>query len=92
MYAHYATYIAPENFGVAESILVTSMFIVGGAGSRWGPMIGAVLLISLPEILRFIGLPNDVAANARQILYGTLLLVAMMIRPRGLVGSYGFGR
>jgi len=92
LYAHYTTYIDPNSFTVGESILVISMVIVGGAGSRWGPMIGAVLLVSLPEILRFIGLPNDVAANVRQILYGTLLLAAMMIRPRGLVGSYGFGR
>ena len=92
VYAHYATYVDPKSFGVGESILVISMVIIGGAGSRWGPLLGAVLLVSLPEVLRFIGLPNDVAANVRQILYGTLVLVAMIIRPRGLVGKYGFGR
>lgn len=92
LYAHYATYIDPRSFGVSESILVLSMVIIGGAGSRGGPLLGAVLLVSLPETLRFIGLPNDVAANIRQILYGTLVLVVMITRPRGLVGSYGFGR
>jgi len=92
LYAHYATYIDPKNFTVAESILVISMVIVGGAGSRWGPLIGAVLLVCLPEALRFVGLPNAVAANLRQILYSTFVLVAMIIRPRGLVGRYGFGR
>ncbi len=92
LYAHYATYIDPKNFTVVESILVISMVIVGGAGSRWGPLIGAVLLVCLPEALRFVGLPNAVAANVRQILYGALVLVAMIIRPRGLVGRYGFGR
>jgi len=92
VYAHYATYIEPNGFGVRESILVMSMVTVGGAGSRWGPLIGALLLVSLPEALRFMGLPNDIAANIRQILYGTVILLAMLGRPTGLAGRYGLGR
>jgi branched-chain amino acid transport system permease protein len=68
------------------------MVIIGGAGSRWGPLVGAVVLVTLPEALRFIGLPSSVAANMRQIIYGALLVIMMMFRPRGLVGKYGFGR
>jgi branched-chain amino acid transport system permease protein len=92
LYAHYITYIDPTSFTVMESILVISMVIIGGAGSKWGPVIGAVVLVTLPEALRFIGLPSSVAANLRQIFYGTLLVIMMMFRPRGLVGRYGFGR
>ena len=92
LYAHYITYIDPTSFTVMESILVISMVIIGGAGSKWGPVIGAVVLVTLPEALRFIGLPTSVAANARQVLYGALLVIMMMFRPRGLVGNYGFGR
>lgn len=92
LYAHYITYIDPTSFTVMESILVISMVIIGGAGSPWGPLIGAVVLVVLPEALRFVGLPSSVAANLRQIFYGTLLVVMMMVRPRGLVGQYGFGR
>jgi branched-chain amino acid transport system permease protein len=92
LYAHYITYIDPTSFTVMESILVISMVIIGGAGSPWGPLIGAVVLVTLPEALRFVGLPSSVAANLRQIFYGTLLVVMMMVRPRGLVGHYGFGR
>lgn len=92
LYAHYITYIDPTSFTVMESILVISMVIIGGAGSPWGPLIGAVVLVTLPEALRFVGLPSSVAANLRQIFYGTLLVVMMMVRPRGLVGQYGFGR
>lgn len=91
-YAHYITYIDPTSFTVMESILVISMVIIGGAGSRWGPLIGAVVLVTLPEALRFVGLPSSVAANLRQIIYGSLLVIMMMFRPRGLVGKYGFGR
>src|SRR5258706_14285449 len=41
LYAHYITYIDPTSFTILESILVISMVIIGGAGSRWGPIIGA---------------------------------------------------
>lgn len=91
-YAHYITYIDPTSFTVMESILVISMVVIGGAGSRWGPLIGAVVLVTLPEALRFLGLPDQVAANMRQIIYGLLLVVMMMVRPQGLVGKYRFGR
>jgi branched-chain amino acid transport system permease protein len=92
LYAHYITYIDPSSFTVMESILILSMVIIGGAGSPWGPLVGAVVLVTLPEVLRFVGLPSAVAANLRQIFYGTLLVILMMFRPRGLVGRYGFGR
>ena len=92
LYAHYITYIDPTSFTVMESILVISMVIIGGAGSTWGPVIGAVVLVTLPETLRFVGMPSSIAANMRQIIYGALLVVMMMFRPRGLVGKYGFGR
>ena len=50
------------------------------------------MLVTLPEVLRFVGLASPVAANVRQIFYGTLLVVMMMVRPQGLVGNYRFGR
>lgn len=92
LYAHYMTYIDPTSFTVMESILVVSMIIIGGAGSRWGPLVGAVVLVTLPEALRFVGFPSSVAANLRQIIYGALLVIIIMFRPRGLMGKYGFGR
>lgn len=92
LYAHYTTYIDPTSFTVMESILIISMVIIGGAGSFWGALIGAVVLVTLLEALRFMGLPSGAAANLRQIIYGSLLVIMMMFRPRGLMGRYGFGR
>lgn len=92
LHAHYITYVDPTSFTVMESILVISMVIIGGAGSTWGPLIGALVLVTLPEALRFVGFPSSVAANIRQIFYGGLLVIMMMFRPRGLVGRYSFGR
>jgi branched-chain amino acid transport system permease protein len=90
IYAYYISFIDPTSFTVMESIFIISIVIIGGAGSLWGPVVGAVLLVVLPELLRFIGLPSSVAANLRQIIYGGLLVVFMMWRPKGLLGEYAF--
>ena len=73
LYAHYITYIDPTSFTVSGYPSIISMVIIGGAGSTWGPLVGAVVLVTLPEALRFVGLPSAVAANLRQIIYGSLL-------------------
>lgn len=90
MYAYYISFIDPTSFTVMESIFIISIVIIGGAGSLWGPVVGAIVLIVLSEFLRFIGLPSSVAANIRQILYGGLLVAFMMWRPRGFLGEYAF--
>lgn len=92
LYAYYISFIDPTSFTVLESILIISIVIIGGAGSLWGPVVGAVVLVVLPEVLRCVGLPSSVAANVRQILYGGALVAFMMWRPRGLLGEYSFQR
>ncbi len=92
VYAHYISFIDPTSFTVMESIFIISIVIIGGAGSFWGPVVGAVVLVTLPEVLRFVGMPSSVAANVRQILYGGLLVAFMMLRPQGLMGKYAFGK
>ena len=90
MYAYYISFVDPTSFTVMESILILTIVIIGGAGSMWGPVLGAVVLVVLPELLRFVGLPSAVAANLRQIIYGGLLVAMMMWRPQGLLGEYAF--
>jgi branched-chain amino acid transport system permease protein len=90
LYAVYITFIDPTSFTVQESIFMLAIVIVGGAGNLWGSVIGAVVLVALPELLRFVGLPSAIAANVRQILYGSLLVVMMLWRPQGLLGEYRF--
>ncbi len=91
IYAHYMSFIDPTSFTVMESIFIISIVIIGGAGSFWGLVIGAIVLVIMPEALRFIGMPSSVAANVRQILYGAALVACMMWRPQGLMGKYAFG-
>ncbi len=90
LYASYIGYIDPSSFTIMESVLILTVVVVGGAGSRLGPFLGAAVLLSVPELLRFLGLPSSVAANLRQILYGGLLVLLMIWRPQGLIGKYGF--
>jgi branched-chain amino acid transport system permease protein len=92
IYATYITYIDPTSFTVMESIFIISIVIIGGAGNLWGSVVGAAVLVALPELLRFVGLPNSVAANIRQMLYGGLLIVFMLWRPKGFVGEDVFSR
>lgn len=88
MYAAYVSYIDPSTATLDESILMLSMVIVGGVGNIRGPLVGAVVLLAIPEILRFATIPDAVAANLRLILYGMLLVVMMHVRPQGLAGEY----
>lgn len=92
LYAFYASYIDPRSFAATESIALMSMVVIGGAGSRWGALIGTITIIVLPEILRFAGFPAALAANLKQIVYGSLLVAMMRFRPRGLVGKYDFAK
>ena len=90
LYATYVSYIDPTSFTLDESILMLSMVIVGGIGNFRGPIIGALTLIAIPEILRFLYIPDAIAANARLLAYGLLLTVMAHIRPQGIAGEYRF--
>lgn len=90
LYAYYITFIDPTSFTIMESIFILSLVIIGGSGNLWGSVVGAVVLVTLPELLRFIGMPNAIAANMRQIIYGALLVLFMMYRPQGLIGEFSF--
>ena len=79
-YAHFLTFIMPQNFGFGQSIVILSMVVFGGIGTRWGPLVGAVILGVLPEISRPI-------MEYRTFVYGILLMAMMRFQPGGLLGS-----
>jgi branched-chain amino acid transport system permease protein len=90
LYAHYITFIDPSSFTVMESITILLMVIFGGMGSILGSIVGAIVLVVFPEMLRFLGMPSSIAAPMRQMIYGLLLVVLMIWRPQGLLGKYRF--
>ena len=87
IYASYVSYIDPTSFTLDESIFIISALFIGGIGNTKGPILGAVFVVLLPELLRFVGLPDSIAANLRQIIYGLALILVMYYRPQGLMGK-----
>jgi len=79
LYAHYTSYINPQTFGMQTSIMILAMVVLGGIGSIEGSVIGAAILVTLPELLR--GLEAHQA-----IFYGALLVAMMVFRPQGIMG------
>jgi len=85
LYAHYVTYIDPTSFTVDESIFIFAIVIIGGMRSLLGAALAAAFLVILPEALRFVGMPNNIAANMRQIIYGGILVFMMFRYSKGFI-------
>ena len=73
-------FISPESFTFFETVIVLSMVVLGGMGSITGVIIGAVLLIILPEVFRGF---NDY----RMLAFGGAMTLMMIFRPQGLIGN-----
>ncbi len=87
-FGHYLTQVDPSSFGLNDSIGILIIVIIGGIESPAGAIVGAVVFVYLPALLRILGLPPDLAAQARQGVFGLLLIVLMVLRPQGLLGTY----
>jgi branched-chain amino acid transport system permease protein len=74
--------VFPDNFLFQESINVLAMVILGGMGSVFGVILGAAIIVGLPEIFR------DLAIY-RLLAFGALMMVLMVIRPEGLWPEHG---
>ena len=87
LYATFLSFIDPSSFDLDASILLLTMVVVGGARTLAGSIIGPFLLLALPQVLSLIDIPTTIAAAARQLIYGVLLIAFMMFRPQGLAGE-----
>ena len=79
--AHYVGFIQPSMFGMAKSTELIIMVIFGGMHSVTGALLSTFMLTSLPELLR-------AAAIWRLVAYGLLVVIIMVVRPEGLLGSW----
>lgn len=87
LYAGYVSYLDPSSASLDESILMLSMVLVGGLGNFRGPIVGAAVLIALPEILRLVAYSDAQAAQLRLLIYGLLLVLLVHFRPAGIAGN-----
>jgi branched-chain amino acid transport system permease protein len=86
LFAHYISYIDPGTFYIMEIILILSIVIIGGVASFKGSIVGTIILILLPELLRFLSISSSILGPLRQMLYAVVLLGLLMYRPRGIFG------
>jgi len=73
--------LVPDAFGIVESFTMMAMVIVGGMGTMIGPVIGAVVLTFLPEVLRDFG-------ELRLMIYGVALTLVVLFMPGGMVQAW----
>ena len=83
LYAGYLGSLFPATFKFMKSIEILVMVVLGGMGSMLGSVIGATVLTFISELLRSVG-------DARMVVYALLLVIMMIFRPKGLLGTYDF--
>jgi len=79
-FASKMTFISPESFTFFESVIILCMVVLGGMGSVRGVILGASLLVILPEVMRQFAL-------YRMLIFGAAMVVMMVLRPQGLIAS-----
>jgi branched-chain amino acid transport system permease protein len=99
MFASFQGFVSPESFSLMESIMVVAMIVLGGLGHIPGVIIGALLLASLPEVLRYVAGPLQAmtdgrldAAILRQLLIALAMISIVLIKPKGLWPSPEHGK
>ncbi len=73
-------YVSPESFTIVLSIELLAGLVVGGLGSIWGALVGAVFLVFIPSVAQ------DINQAAPGIAFGALLILAMYVFPGGVAG------
>jgi branched-chain amino acid transport system permease protein len=84
IYASQVSFVSPDQFTLFNvdfgSVIILAMVVLGGMGGIAGPILGAALIIFLPERFRFLG-------DARLLVFGAALVIVMALRPQGLIPS-----
>jgi len=87
LYAHYISFIDPSTFFLTDLIIIFTIIIVGGLASLKGTVVAGIIIILIPELLRFLSLPSSMIGTLRNIFYALILLLILLFRPKGLFGK-----
>ncbi len=90
--AHHLTYLAPDVFGVLESLKLLLMIVVGGLGTILGAILGAIVISLLPVGISFLKgvLPPAIGQTAglEPLLFGLIIVLVIVFEPGGLYGRW----
>ncbi len=78
-FAHYLSYISPSNFALSESFNLMAMIALGGIGNLPGSIVGAGILVIIPEVFRFL-------QDYRELIYGLTIVLIVLLLPQGIIG------
>ena len=81
LFGFYSNYIEPAQLSITQSLDTIAMVLLGGMGSILGPIVGAFLLTGLPHVIEF-------SAELRAATYGAILILVILLMPRGVVGLF----
>jgi len=88
LFGHYTQFLSTNDFQFIRSFEIIIMIVLGGMGSLTGAVFGAVVITIMPELLR--RLPGDLS-QYRLVVYSAMLIIIMLTRPQGLMGTREFG-
>ncbi|HEY8269483.1 MAG TPA: branched-chain amino acid ABC transporter permease [Pseudobdellovibrionaceae bacterium] len=86
IFSHVTNYISPSTFTFLLSVNAIIMVVLGGMGSMTGSIAAAIFITAMPELLR--PLQDITGIDLRMVIYSLLLILAMILRPKGLFGEY----
>ena len=87
LYAYFFQYISPDQFDVLASAAILTMVVLGGMGTVYGPVVGSVLLLAVPQAITFLQLPPSIMAPMQGIIFTLLVLIFLFVRPAGILGG-----
>lgn len=87
LFGHYTSFLSTNDFQFIRSFEIIIMIVLGGMGSLTGAVLGAIVITIMPELLR--QMPGDFS-RYRLVVYSALLIVIMLTRPQGLLGTREF--
>jgi branched-chain amino acid transport system permease protein len=92
LFAHYQAFINPFSFNLDRSIFIVALVVLGGTANLVGTVVGAIVFVGLPEVLRFLQARQDIVDAIRNLLFGLLLMLFMRFRPEGFVPEHARAR
>jgi branched-chain amino acid transport system permease protein len=92
LYAHKLTFISPDQFNIIQSIDLLLMIVIGGLGSVHGAFLGAIFLISMPQLISlgkdYLPAVIGQAPGLQSVVYGAVLIAFVLFEPLGLYGRW----
>ena len=80
LYSFYLGFIEPGFLSIDQSLAIVAMVLLGGRSMIAAPVVGAFVLTALPHVIHF-------SAEVRAIVYGSILILTILLMPRGIVGT-----